>query len=286
MKKFSSTRLPLILSLAAAFLIAFYSILGAMGQISAFHNVLGTIATPFRYAFSALGKAMGGLGDYFTEFDRLKQENKALEEELRRTQEDAVRAQVLEGENEWLRSYLGVKELLRDCTLVDALVIGRQAGSYLTRYTLDKGSLQGVEVDMAVITPDGIVGRVEEVGLDFCLVSTLVENASAVGAVDGRSGARGIVEGSLGLRERSLCTMSYVDETADVREGDVILSSGSGSVYPAGFVVGIVESLDYNVTAHTLTARIAPAVDFDRITRVMIVKKVTLTPAETSEVLP
>lgn len=270
--KFFKNKFLGISALVAIFLVIFYTVIAALGQTLMLSNLLGVIATPVRYGFRALGNAFGGFADYVTEFNSLKDENEELAERIRELEQKVAHVQVLEGENEWLRGYLGMKDELESFETVNATVIGREANSYMTLYTLNKGSLHGVEVDMSVITENGIVGRVETVGANWCRVSVITENATAVGAVSARSGARGIVEGSLGLRENGQCAMNYIDEFADVAVGDVILSSGGG-IYPYGFVIGTVVELTHDEAAHSLSAILEPAVDFDTVTRVMIVKK-------------
>ena len=270
--KFFKNKFLGITTLAAIFLVIFYAVIAALGQTLMLSNLLGVIATPFRFGFRALGNAFGGFADYVTEFRELKNENEELSERVRELEQKVAHMQTLEGENEWLRGYLGVKQELESFEMLDATVIGRETSSYFTLYTLNKGSLHGVEVDMTVVTENGIVGRVESVGVNFCQVSAITENASSVGAVSARSGARGIVDGSLGLREHGKCAMNYIDEFADVTVGDVILSGGGG-IYPYGFVIGTVVEITHDEASRSLSAILEPAVDFDTVTRVMIVKK-------------
>ncbi len=260
-----------IFAAVAIFLTVFYTVLGIMGATSPFHSILGTVSTPFRAVLSWAGDSLSGFGEYFTSYDDLKKENEALSKRVAELEEKNAHTEVVEGENEWLRSYLGVKDYLTDYSLVDASVIGHESGSYRTVYTLNKGSLHGIKAGMAVISPLGIVGKVETAGATFCTVSVLTEEATAVGAVSARSGVRGVVRGSLGLRGDGLCSMDYLDESADLQVGDVILSSGSGSVYPYGFPIGTVVELRADTKNRTYSAIIKPAVDFETMTRVMIV---------------
>ncbi len=275
-----------ILAAIAVFATVFYTVLGIMGATSPFHTLLGTVSTPFRAALSWAGDSLAGFGDYFTSYDRLAKENEALWDRIAELEKENAHVEVLEGENEWLRSYLGMKDHLADYTLVDATVIGREAGSYRTLYTLNKGALHGIEPNMAVISPLGIVGKVETVGATFCTVSVLTEDTGAVGAVIARSGVRGVVGGSLGLRGDGLCSMDYIDESADIKVGDIVLSSGSGSIYPYGFVIGTVTELRPDTTNRTYSAIVKPAVDFENMTRVTIIKESNIREKTPTDPLP
>ena len=97
-----------------------------------------------------------------------------------------------------------------------------------------------------------------------------MESGVSVGALAARSGARGIVDGSQGLRGKGQCAMNYISEFADVVVGDVIISSG-GSVYPYGFPIGTVVDKTFDPASRTVSAILEPAVDFDTLSRVLVV---------------
>ena len=266
-------KLVKILVLIAVFLTVFYSVIALIGATTPLQNILGIAATPFRWAFSGVANATRGFTDYFTEFKSLQEENDELAERVAELEAKVAHAEQLEGENAWMREFLGVSDSLEKFELTNAQVIGKESNSYMTLYTLNKGSLQGIERDMAVISGGSVVGRVESVGLNFCKVSTVLENASSVSALCARSGARGIVDGSLGLRGEGNCAMNYINEFADIEVGDKIISSGEGSVYPYGFSIGTVVEKTFDENNRTVSAVIKPDVDFDTVTRVMIVKR-------------
>ena len=267
------SRLSKILAAVAVFLVVFYSVIAVLGAVTPGQHILGTLATPFRWVFSAVGNTVGGFGDYFTEFNNLRKENEELAARVGELEAKTAHVDDLEGENAWLREFLGMSEELKDYELVSAHIVGRETNSYMTVYTVNKGSAHGIERDMAVLSGGSIVGRVESVGLNWCKVTTILENASSVGAMCARSGARGVVDGSLGLRGEGRCAMNYINEFADIEVGDKIISSGEGSVYPYGFSIGTVVDKTLNESKRTISAVIEPDVDFDTITRVMLVKR-------------
>ena len=187
-------------------------------------------------------------------------------------EDEAYRTELLQQENTWLKEYLGLAGEHDDFDLTDARVIAREADSYSTVVTLNRGSVHGVRQGMPVITEDGVFGYVKEAGLDWCKVVSIVETASSVGAYTDRTGALGVVKGDVDLREGGYCVMQYTKD-ADIRVGDrVYTAGGAQSNYPSGLLIGEISSIDADHAG--LTVRIRPAVDFtdiDSITRMMIV---------------
>ena len=141
----------------------------------------------------------------------------------------------------------------------------------MTTFTLDRGSIHGIEVNMPVITLDGIVGHVTEVGLNWCMVSTVIETDTSVGVYIPRSGVRGIVSGDYSMRYDGVCKIEYVNADADIEEGDKVLSDGMSSVYPADLEIGTVIDVGINEYTRTPEATVRPSVDFKSLDWVMII---------------
>ena len=177
----------------------------------------------------------------------------------------------MEKENERLREYLDMKTDYPEFQFEEGMVIGHSAGNHVTGFTLNRGTLHGVSVGMPVIVREGIVGHVTEVGLNWCMVSTLIEDKSAVGAYVVRSGSLGMVSGDPSMKESGTCRMSYMNEDADIQVGDLIYSSGTGSVYPADLPIGRVTEVTRDEYNRTPVATVAPAVDFSSLQYMMII---------------
>lgn len=246
------------------------AILGAMGQGDFVRDAAVSLLTPLLRGAYAVGDGLRGYGEYFTEFDRLKDENEALAAELDELRGKLESAELLESENAWMRAYLGIKRAHTDYTFCDANLIGREAGTFASSFTLDKGVGAGVTVGMPVLTADGIVGRVTEVGRTYCRVSTILNYDSSIGAYIERSGEVGIVCGDFERREDGLCLLRYLPFDADVEVGDKVVSSGLGSVYPRGLVIGEVAYVTGDPYDHTKLAVVRPAADLAGLTRAMI----------------
>lgn len=278
---------PFLISLAVAIvLVSVPAVLSIMGITAPLKNAAATIAAPFQWCATKITDAVQGFAAYFTEFRDLREENAQLREELNSAKEQLHRAELAEEENAFLREYLDLPEYVADMSLLDAQVIARNAGNAATSYTLSRGSVHGVKVGMPVITADGVVGSVSEVGINWCRVTSILELNASAGAYVERSGALGLTEGTYELREEGLCRLAYLEENADVSLGDRIVTSGYGSVYPQGLVIGEVIEIRTDDYTRTKVAVVSPAVDFERLSRVMIVTSCEIVPLDPSTIAP
>jgi rod shape-determining protein MreC len=245
-----------------------------MGYNGLVRNILGTVATPFQWIGTVVTNAIEGFSGYFSSVDMLREENEALAEENRLLREQLERAELLEKENQRLRDYLSMKAEYPSFSFEEGMVIGREASNFITVLTLNRGSVHGIEQNMAVVTPEGIVGCVSEVGLTWCKVSTLLETARSVGVYLPRNKATGILSGDYSMKMDGLCKLTFVDvdvKNADVQPGDAVYSSGIGSVYPPELKVGEIVSVEIDNASRTLIATVRPTVDFSEPDHMMII---------------
>jgi rod shape-determining protein MreC len=160
-----------------------------------------------------------------------------------------------------------------DLRTTAAEIIASGATPEFRTLTIDKGRRDGVTVDMAVIAPQGIVGRVVVPSARAAKIQLLVDRNAAAGALVERSRAQGIVMGSGDTRLR----LEYVSEVADVVVGDLVVTSGIDGIYPKGFTIGTVTAVDKSGGAYRQIT-VEPAVDFSTLEEVLVV--LTPTPAQ------
>lgn len=276
MGNFFKSRSFFVLVTVLVLLCGIPTILSAMGQGSMVKDGVMAIVTPFSRGARALGEAFGGFGRYFSEFGRLEEENRILSDRVRELEAQVYDLTLLEEENAWMRAYLGAKRAHTDFTFCDANLIGSESGGHVSAFTLDRGTTSGIAVGMPVVTEDGVVGRVTEVGLTFSRVSTVINYDASIGAYIERSGEIGIVSGDFELRRDGLCLLEYLPFDADVEVGDTVTSSGLGSVYPRGLVIGEVTAITGDEYNHVKVAVVRPAADLTKLTKVMILTDYTV----------
>ena len=139
---------------------------------------------------------------------------------------------------------------------------------------------------MPVVTADGVVGSVCEVGLGFCKVVSIIETTSSVGVYVKRSGASGLLTGDMKLREDGMCLITYIDANADIRVGDLIVTAGTGSIYPAEIVVGVVAEIIPDDISRTLTASVIPSAQLEGLKFVSVITDYTIKPYSYDDIDP
>ncbi len=270
-KSFKSKFFIIMLSIALALVIV-PSVLSLMGLSDYVKGAITYILSPLESAMTKVTDAVTGFSDYFTEFDRLKAENEALKAEIAELKDKFYRIEDIEATNKWLYDYLEIKREHTEFDFAMAEIVGREVGNYMTVFTIDVGTDAGVSENMPVITSDGIVGYVTEAGSNWSKVLTILESASAVGACVEQTGELGLLEGDYNMREDGLCKLIYLSSDSKVAVGDRIISSGLGSIYPRGLVIGYVESTEYDEYTRSVVAYVRPAADLEELSRVMVIK--------------
>jgi rod shape-determining protein MreC len=196
-------------------------------------------------------------------------ENAALRQQLQDLQIRLQEERALAQRTEDLRQLLELRQRA-ELETTGAEIIAAGASPEFRTVTIDKGTSDRLQPDMAVLSPSGVVGRVILPGPRASKVQLLIDRNAAAGAIVERSRAQGIVVG-VGADE---LRMDYVPGTADVKTGDLVVTSGIDGIYPKGFVIGTVDAVERGPgTYHEI--RVRPAVDFSRLEEVLIV----LTPA-------
>ena len=170
-----------------------------------------------------------------------------------------------------MSQYLELKMLHQDYKMVPAVISGRGSADYSNVFMLDAGKISGIAKGMPVVSSDGILGYVSEIGPTWSKAVSILEASFSVGAYVERSGAIGIVEAGYDLSQDGVLKMSYLDEDADIKVGDRILTSGYGSVFPRSLVIGYVESVKSDDLSRSKTAIVRPATRLDRVSEVMVV---------------
>ena len=227
------------------------------------------VLTLFSFPLSVTNKsihAVSSAWDHYFLLVGLYEENVALKKRIDGLSIDNQLLREQADENKRLRELLVFRKKFEH-KMLPAEIIGRDPSGWFKTVLVDKGTLDGVSRDAGVITPDGVVGRVIETGLNSSKVLLITDINSYIDAIIKRTRTHGIVAG----RGEQACYLSYVLKTEEVAPDDVIVSSGINTVFPKGVIVGTVTKINKDRSGFFQSIEIKPAVDFSKLHEVLIV---------------
>ena len=217
-----------------------------------------------------VARAVGGVTGFWNGYVGLvsvEAENDALRESVAELQFRLQRERALAQRARGLEELLGLRRDVGFST-VSARVIAADATPYFRTVTIDRGTSDGVRRDSAVVSPDGVVGRVvSDPGPRAAKVQLLVDRSAAAGALIERTRAAGVV---MGDGDQDTLRMEYVSNLEDVELGDIVVTSGIDGIYPKGFDIGVVEVV-YRGPGLQQTIHVRPKVAFSDLEDVLII---------------
>ena len=204
---------------------------------------------------------------FLVEQARLGRENRELREAVARSQTRFEQLRDQEVENAfWRRAYaLQVRGRFR---FVACEIIAKAAGMAVSTRVLNKGSGDGIRKNQPVIAPEGLIGKVASVGPSSCFVRTLLDTTLHVGAMVGRTRRAGILEWDRGTDQ---CLLTKIPVTEDVKEGDEILTSGLGGVFPPGVPIGRVDQVGKEPKGFFLDVVVSPYAKLGRLSAALVI---------------
>ena len=230
--------------------------------------IFGTMAEVQRVATGGIGEARGFWQSYVN-LRETGRENESLKQRVSQLEVALQRERALAGQTKVLQEILDLKTETPFAT-TPAMVIASAASPEFRTMTLDKGSSQGLAADMAVLAPAGVVGRVVLPTPRAAKVQLIIDrNAAAAGLVE-RSRAQGVVIGTGTDQMR----FEYIPGTADLKVGDLVVTSGMDGIYPKGFVIGQIESIQRSAGEFS-NVLIRPAVNLSALETVLVVTSAT-----------
>ena len=252
------------------FVIIFFAARGRFSAPVSSQAVTGALA-PFQRAVSWAGYQVNGVTSAIWELVSAYYQNELLKNEVVQLRQQNLTAAEYAAENERLRNLLGYKQTASQFDLMAAQVIGREQATWTSMIVVNRGSSDGVARNMPVVTEKGLVGVVTEVSPNAAKVQLVLDPRCSVGTLIQRPESRvaGIVQGN--IEDALTPNMINIPKNSDVVEGDIIITSGFGGIFPKGIMVGKVKSLHDDGGGLLEVAVVEPAVDFQRREDVLII---------------
>ena len=240
------------------------------GKPSFVRNITGAVVTPLQNGVAAATDWFSDLFGYFYRFDALERENEELKRKIQEYEKLEISYNAAIKENSALREAAGIKAKHADFEMELCSVVAVTDNGFQSALTLNRGSVSGIEEGDCVITGDGMVGFVSEVGLNHCVVKTVIHVDFTASATVSRTREVVVTNGSFELASDGLLKVSYLENDADLRPGDVILTNGGA--YPPDLIIGKVEEFRQESHGISSYASVCPAVDISQLSTVLVIK--------------
>ncbi|MHB8895030.1 MAG: rod shape-determining protein MreC [Candidatus Geothermincolia bacterium] len=207
----------------------------------------------------------------------LSRENANLQRQVADLQKKQIDSKELEQQVQELKRLLRFTEGQAELETVGADIVGQSPSNWERLMIVNRGASSGVKKYMSVVTDAGLVGRVISVGSRSAVVQLVTDSRSSIGTRDQRSRETGIVEG----RNSDTIRFTPMKEDADLREGDIIETSGLGGTCPPGIAVGKITKVSKRSGGMTRLVEVKPFVRFSKLSQVLII----ITPEPESTIL-
>lgn len=254
-------------------------------EFSSVKTFFGDLVTPMQRGINSVGKSIAEFGELFKTKEELLAENKELKDKISSLN---YNNKILVSENNELENYRQLVDLNKkypDYPKVAATVISRDGNNWFNVFYIDKGTADGVDVDMNVISGNGLVGIVSEAGKHYAKIRSIIDDKSNVSAMFEKTGETCIVKGNMESIYNGYIDVEMISNSANIKDGDEIVTSHVSDKYLQGLSVGFIKDIDTDEATLTKTAHLIPAVSFDQLEYVLVItqKKDTSELKEISE---
>lgn len=242
------------------------------GTSTLLSNGLSLITTPLRGATKGIYSLCASTGGYFSDVKELKKENELLKKQNKELSDENTSLQGLKKENESLYKALELKKEHVDYKFTNANIISGSSSGYTDIFTIDKGTFHGVKANMPIISDEGVlIGVIYSSEATSARCKTLLSYDVSVGVYDENTGETGILSGSFETFSDGKYIIRGLSDTTTIKEGDRILTSGLGDIYPRNLVVGTVTGFIPDKGSHTKNAVVTPHPSADANDFVMVI---------------
>ncbi|MCM1190978.1 MAG: rod shape-determining protein MreC [Butyrivibrio sp.] len=236
------------------------------------NSVVGYVVVPFQQGIGKLGSWLSNRSEELVQIRSLLDENARLKEEIAALTEENILLQQDKYELNSLRELVDLSEQYGEYNKVAARIIGRDAGNWYSSFLIDKGSENGLALDMNVIAGGGLVGRITSVGPNWAKVTSIISDNCYVSGMTLSTEDNMMVAGDLQLMADNCISFSQlVDSRNLVVEGDKVVTSNISDKFLPNILIGYISSIEKDANNLTKSGLITPAVDFEHLGEVLVI---------------
>jgi rod shape-determining protein MreC len=266
----------LIFALIVLVLIVTIGLSTTRNQPSEISGIVGSVFSPVQKVFYSIGQTFANSFDSLLNISKIREENIQLQERISILQEENIQLKYVVNNAEALKNeYEMLSNMQYD--YVKSQIISRDIGNWFERFTIDKGTNNGIEIDDIVIkavrTEDrlvkvGLIGKVVDVGYNWSKVVTIDDIGSSVSIKVLRTNEGGVAKGSISGNIEAF----MFNQTEDLRVGDDIVTSGLGEIYLPNIYIGKIAKIEKTSDLLTEKITVVPIVDFEKLYEVYVIK--------------
>ena len=270
MKPFKNKLAVTIVLLSVAFCgMIIYSLQSDANGIS---SSVSTVVSPLQKIVYSINSRVKETVDFFLNFSEVKLENEELKKKNTKLANELIEYESLKDEVERLREALNFTESKNNYKYVGVNIIGYSGNSLSDGYIIDKGSNDGIDKNMVVVSSKGLVGKVTKVASNFAIVQSILNENIAVAVMDQQTReATGVLQGLSDKKDNNMTVVYNLPISSDVKEGDIIITSGLGKIYPKEIPVGTVVSVEEDNVRVMKSAVVEPFVNFNEVEELFVV---------------
>ena len=230
------------------------------------------VITPIQSGMNAIGTWISEKGDYLFNTTDLRSENAELKKKVEELTAENTSLLQNQDEFERLKDLLELKEEYEDYPTVAARIIAKDSGNWFNVFTINKGSNDGIKVDMNVIASGGLVGIVTSVGPNWATVRAIIDDYSNVSSEITSTSDNCIIAGNLKLiDEGKISLVKLTDADDKVTVGDKVVTSEISNRFLPGILIGYVSEIETDSNNLTKSGSITPVVDFRHLHEVLVI---------------
>lgn len=246
---------------------------------------VGTVLSPMQKGINSVGRYISDRINDLNNIHSLQNENKKLKADLDSITYENKILQQDKYELENLRNLYKLDQKYASYPKVAARVISKDTNNWYNSFLIDKGTDDGLAVDMNVMAGNGLVGIITETGKNYSRVRSIIDDNSNVSGMFLKTSDTCLVSGNLKLIDYGTIEVSHISKDAEVKDGYEIVTSNISDKYLQGILIGYIGDITVDANNMTKSGKLTPAVDFDRLDTVLIITELKKNTAELNAML-
>jgi rod shape-determining protein MreC len=245
---------------------------GTRSKVSPIEDSIAYVVVPVQKGVNVLGDWVIDKVDFVKNVNSLEAINKELNEEVNKLRYENKILQQDKIELDRLRNLYELDKKYPSYPKIGASIIAKEPGNWYNVFELDKGTKDGLKVNMVVMAGNGLVGHIFEVGTNYAKVRSIIDDSSKVSAKILRTSDTCIVQGE--KQYSGYCKVDFIEGSANIINGDEIVTSHLSEIYPPGILIGTIKEIKESSNKLNKSAIIEPVVDFKHLEEVLVINQV------------